>query len=107
MPQIKNRMKSFLGFVAYGRQHIKEFGRIAKSWYKPCNQQIVYEMTEQKVKAYDGLSNALTNDPFLPIADWKLTSKLYIDYSGEGIADALHQPKTSMINLLKDQLASF
>ncbi|MBW0521564.1 hypothetical protein O181_061279 [Austropuccinia psidii MF-1] len=37
MPQTK-RMKSFLGFSGYYRQHIKEFARIAKSLYHLCDQ---------------------------------------------------------------------
>ncbi|MBW0572126.1 hypothetical protein O181_111841 [Austropuccinia psidii MF-1] len=45
MPQAKKEMQSFLQFAVYYRQHIRDFGRIAKSLYKLCNQQTVYEMT--------------------------------------------------------------
>ncbi|MBW0522407.1 hypothetical protein O181_062122 [Austropuccinia psidii MF-1] len=96
IPQTKKEMQSFLGFSAYYRQHIKDFEKIAKSWDKLCDQQKVYEMTEERVKAYEKLKNSLTNAPFLLIPDWKLTFKLYIDACGEGLGAALHQ--TQIIN---------
>ncbi|MBW0523390.1 hypothetical protein O181_063105 [Austropuccinia psidii MF-1] len=69
MPQNKKEMQSFLGFVGYYRQHINYFARIAKSIYKLCDQQTVYEMTEER---------------------------LYIDARREGLGDAIHQ--TQIIN---------
>ncbi|MBW0563167.1 hypothetical protein O181_102882, partial [Austropuccinia psidii MF-1] len=53
MPQTKKEMQSFLGFAGYYRQHIKNLAKIAKSLYKLCDQQTVYEMTEERVKAYE------------------------------------------------------
>ncbi|MBW0522571.1 hypothetical protein O181_062286 [Austropuccinia psidii MF-1] len=70
--------------------------KIAKSLYKLCDQQTVYEMTEERVKAYEELKNSLTNSPFLLMPDWKLPFKLYIDACGEGLFAALHQ--TQIIN---------
>ncbi|MBW0517616.1 hypothetical protein O181_057331 [Austropuccinia psidii MF-1] len=61
MPQTKKEMQSFLGFSGYYRQHIKDFERISKSLYKLCDQQKVYKMTEERVKAYEELKNDLTN----------------------------------------------
>ncbi|MBW0505910.1 hypothetical protein O181_045625 [Austropuccinia psidii MF-1] len=96
MPQIKKEMQSFLGFSGYYRRHIKDFPRIVKSLYKICDQQTVYEMMEERVKAYEELKNSLTNAPFLLIPDRKLPFKLYIDACGEGLGAALHQ--TQIIN---------
>ncbi|MBW0547634.1 hypothetical protein O181_087349 [Austropuccinia psidii MF-1] len=96
MPQSKKEMQSFLGFAGYYRQHIKDFEITSKSFYKLCNQQTVYEMTEERVKAYEELKNSLTNAPFLLIPDWKLPFKLYIDVCGEGLGASLHQ--TQIIN---------
>ncbi|MBW0561004.1 hypothetical protein O181_100719 [Austropuccinia psidii MF-1] len=53
MPQTKKEMQSFLGFAGYYRQNIKDFARIAKSLYKLCDQQTVYEMTEERGKEYE------------------------------------------------------
>ncbi|MBW0571443.1 hypothetical protein O181_111158 [Austropuccinia psidii MF-1] len=89
-------MQSFLGFACYYRQHIKHFAKIAKSLYKLCDQQTVYQMTEERVKAYKELRNSLTNAPFLLMPDWKLPFRLYIDACGEGLGAALHQ--TQIIN---------
>ncbi|MBW0536581.1 hypothetical protein O181_076296 [Austropuccinia psidii MF-1] len=96
MPQTKKEMQLFLGFACYYIQHIKDFARTSNSLYKLCDQQTVYEMTEERVKAYEGLKNSLTNSPFLLTPGWKLPFKLYIDACGEGLGDALHQ--TQIIN---------
>ncbi|MBW0575239.1 hypothetical protein O181_114954 [Austropuccinia psidii MF-1] len=72
MPQTKKEMQSFLGFASYYRQHIKHFAKIAKYLHKLCDQQKVYEMTEERVKAYEELKNSSTNAPFLLMPDWKL-----------------------------------
>ncbi|MBW0585074.1 hypothetical protein O181_124789 [Austropuccinia psidii MF-1] len=61
MPQTKKEMQSFLGFAGYYRQYIKDFAKIAKSLYKPCDQKTVYEMTDKRVKAYEELKNSLKN----------------------------------------------
>ncbi|MBW0541957.1 hypothetical protein O181_081672 [Austropuccinia psidii MF-1] len=91
MAQTKKEMQAFLGFSGYYRQNIKDFAKNAKSLYKLCDQQKVYEMTEERVKAYEELKNSLTNSPFLLMPDWKLPFKLYIDACGEGLGAALHQ----------------
>ncbi|MBW0560167.1 hypothetical protein O181_099882 [Austropuccinia psidii MF-1] len=75
MPQTKKEMQSFLGFAGYYRQHIKDFSTISKSLYQLCDQQTVYEITEERVKAYEELKNSLTNAPFLLMPDWKLPFK--------------------------------
>ncbi|MBW0518467.1 hypothetical protein O181_058182 [Austropuccinia psidii MF-1] len=75
MSQTKKELKSFLEFAGYYRQHIKDFARISNSLYKLCDQQTVYEMTEERFKAYEELKNALTNSPFLRITDCKLPLK--------------------------------
>ncbi|MBW0547923.1 hypothetical protein O181_087638 [Austropuccinia psidii MF-1] len=96
IPQTKKEMKSFLRFSGYYRQNVKDFGRIANSLYKLYDQQTVYEMTEERVKAYEELKHSLTNDPFVLTPDWKLPFKLYIDACGEGLGGELHQ--TQIIN---------
>ncbi|MBW0466997.1 hypothetical protein O181_006712 [Austropuccinia psidii MF-1] len=96
MPQTKKEMQSFLRFAGYYRKHMKDFSGISKSLYKLCDQQTVYEITEERVKAYEELRNSLTNAPFLLMPDCKLPFKLYIDPCGEGLAAELHQ--TQIIN---------
>ncbi|MBW0568942.1 hypothetical protein O181_108657 [Austropuccinia psidii MF-1] len=96
MPQTKEEMQSFIGFAGYYRHHIEDFARIAKSLYKLCDQQTVYEMTEERVKEYEELKNSLKDSPFLLMPDWKLPFKLYIDAWAEGLGSALNQ--TIIIN---------
>ncbi|MBW0513184.1 hypothetical protein O181_052899 [Austropuccinia psidii MF-1] len=94
--QTKKEMQSFPGFSSYYRELIKYFAGISKSFYKLCDQQKVYEMTKERVKAFEELKNSLTNSPFLLIPEWKLPFKLYINACGEGLGAALHQ--TQIIN---------
>ncbi|MBW0469615.1 hypothetical protein O181_009330 [Austropuccinia psidii MF-1] len=48
-------------------------------------------MTVDRVKASELLRQALSSSPLLLIPDFKLTFKLYIDASGDGLGAALHQ----------------
>ncbi|MBW0518300.1 hypothetical protein O181_058015 [Austropuccinia psidii MF-1] len=48
-------------------------------------------MTVDKVKTIESFRQALTTDPLLLMPDFKLTFKLYIDASGDGLCAALHQ----------------
>ncbi|MBW0560559.1 hypothetical protein O181_100274 [Austropuccinia psidii MF-1] len=96
MSQNRKEMQSFSGFSGYYIHHIKDFARIYESLYKLCDQQTVYEMTEERVKSYEELKKSLTNAPFSLIPDWKLPFELYIDSCGEALGAALHQ--TQIIN---------
>ncbi|MBW0553873.1 hypothetical protein O181_093588 [Austropuccinia psidii MF-1] len=93
MPQNKKEMMSFLGFASYYRQHLKDFAIHARSLYRICDQQTVFEMTQERIQAYDKIKYALTNAPLLLMPDWKLPFKLYIDACGEGLGASLHQVK--------------
>ncbi|MBW0571831.1 hypothetical protein O181_111546 [Austropuccinia psidii MF-1] len=50
-------------------------------------------MTVDRVKAFESLRQALTTASRLLMQDFKPTFKLYIDASGDGLGDALHQVK--------------
>ncbi|MBW0525649.1 hypothetical protein O181_065364 [Austropuccinia psidii MF-1] len=75
---------------------MKDFERSAKSLYKFCDQQPVYQMTEEMVEDYEELKKSLPNDLCILIPDFKLPFKMYIDACGEGLGAALHQ--TQIIN---------
>ncbi|MBW0565108.1 hypothetical protein O181_104823 [Austropuccinia psidii MF-1] len=91
MPQHKKEMMSLLGFASYYRKHLKDFAIHARLLYRICDQQTVFEMTRERIQAYDKIKYALTNAPLLWMPDWKLAFKLYIDAWGEGLGAALHQ----------------
>ncbi|MBW0513222.1 hypothetical protein O181_052937 [Austropuccinia psidii MF-1] len=91
MPQNKKEIQSFLGFAGYYRQHIKDFASIARPLYKLCDKDTVFEMTVDRVKAFESLREALTTAPLLLKPDFKLPFKLYIDASGDVLGAALHQ----------------
>ncbi|MBW0568090.1 hypothetical protein O181_107805 [Austropuccinia psidii MF-1] len=91
MPQNKKEMMSFLGFASYYRQHLKDFAIHARSLYRICDQKTVFEMTQERIQAYEKIRYALTNAPLLLMPDWKLPFKLHIHACGEGLGAALHQ----------------
>ncbi|MBW0550529.1 hypothetical protein O181_090244 [Austropuccinia psidii MF-1] len=91
MPQNKKEIQSFLGFAGYYRQHIKDFASIARPLYKLCDEDTVFEMTFDRVKAFESLRQGLTTAPLLLMPDLKLPFKLYSDASGDGLSAALQQ----------------
>ncbi|MBW0474008.1 hypothetical protein O181_013723 [Austropuccinia psidii MF-1] len=90
-PMPQKKIQSFLGFAGYYRQHIKDFASIERPLYKLCDKHTVFEMTVDRVKAFESLRQALTTPPLLLMPDFKLPFKLYIDASGDGVGSALHQ----------------
>ncbi|MBW0583092.1 hypothetical protein O181_122807 [Austropuccinia psidii MF-1] len=91
MPQKKKEIQLFLGFAGYYRQNIKDFASIARPLYKLCDKDSVFEMTVDRVKAFESLREQLTTAPLLLMPDFKLPFKLYIDASGDGLGASLHQ----------------
>ncbi|MBW0511206.1 hypothetical protein O181_050921 [Austropuccinia psidii MF-1] len=91
IPQNKKEMMSFIGFSSYYRQHLKDFAILAKSFYRICDQQTVFEITQERIKAYEKIRKALTEAPLLLMPDCNIPFKLYIDACGEGLGAALHQ----------------
>ncbi|MBW0502686.1 hypothetical protein O181_042401 [Austropuccinia psidii MF-1] len=82
---------SFLGSFSYYTKHFKYFAIHARSLYRICDQQAVFEMTQERIQAYEKIRYALTNAPLLLMADWKIPFKLCINACGEGLGAALHQ----------------
>ncbi|MBW0556790.1 hypothetical protein O181_096505 [Austropuccinia psidii MF-1] len=78
MPQNKKEMMYFLGFASYCRQHLEDFSIHARSLYRICDQQTVFEMTQERIQAYEKIRSALTNAALLLMPVWKLPFKLYI-----------------------------
>ncbi|MBW0556473.1 hypothetical protein O181_096188 [Austropuccinia psidii MF-1] len=60
IPQNKKEMMSFLGFACYYRQHLKDFAILAKPLYRICDQQKVFEMTQERIEAYEKRRKSLT-----------------------------------------------
>ncbi|MBW0578296.1 hypothetical protein O181_118011 [Austropuccinia psidii MF-1] len=50
-----------------------------------------YEMTQERIEAYEKIRKALTEAPLLLMPDWNIPFKLYIDACGDGLVAALHQ----------------
>ncbi|MBW0497558.1 hypothetical protein O181_037273 [Austropuccinia psidii MF-1] len=91
IPQNKKEMMSFLGFSSYYRQHLKNFEILPKSLHRICDQQSLFEMTQERIKAYVKIRKALTEAPLLLMPYWNITFKLYIDACGDGLGADLHQ----------------
>ncbi|MBW0486010.1 hypothetical protein O181_025725 [Austropuccinia psidii MF-1] len=82
---------SFLGFSRYYRQHLKDFSILAKSLYTICDQQILFEMTQERIKAYEKIGKALTEAHLLIMPDWNISFELYIDACGDGLGASIHK----------------
>ncbi|MBW0562985.1 hypothetical protein O181_102700 [Austropuccinia psidii MF-1] len=91
MPQNMKEIQSFLRLSGYYRKHIKYFASIARPLYKLCDKDTVFEMTVEKVKAFESWRQALITAPFFLLPDFKLHFNLYIYASGDGLGAALHQ----------------
>ncbi|MBW0567123.1 hypothetical protein O181_106838, partial [Austropuccinia psidii MF-1] len=91
IPQNKKEMMSFSGLDSNYRQHLKDFSIIARSIYRICDQETVFETTQEKIKAYEKIRRALTEAPVLLMPNWNIPFRLYIDACGDGIGEALHQ----------------
>ncbi|PLW40538.1 hypothetical protein PCANC_16768 [Puccinia coronata f. sp. avenae] len=94
VPSNRKEVQSFLGFAGYYRQHIDKFAEVAKPLTELCKLETVFEMTHQRLVAYNTLIRKLTTAPLLLFPDWKLPFKLYVDASMIGLGAALHQVQT-------------
>ncbi|MBW0511045.1 hypothetical protein O181_050760 [Austropuccinia psidii MF-1] len=91
IPQNEKEMMSFLGFSSYYRKHLKDFAILAKSLHRICDQQILFEITQERIKAYEKIRKALEEAPLLLMPDCNIPFKFYIDACGDGLGEALHQ----------------
>ncbi|MBW0525607.1 hypothetical protein O181_065322 [Austropuccinia psidii MF-1] len=91
IPQKEKEMMSFLGFASYYRQHLNNFAILAKSLYRICDKQTVFEMTRERIEAYEKMRKALTEVPLILMPDWNRPFKLYIDACRDTLGEALHQ----------------
>jgi hypothetical protein len=87
----KKEIQFFLGFAGYYRQYIDRFAEIARPLTELCKLEVVFEMTHQRLEAYNLLVKKLTAAPLLLFTDWQLPFKLYVDASMTGLGAALHQ----------------
>ncbi|MBW0575569.1 hypothetical protein O181_115284 [Austropuccinia psidii MF-1] len=83
IPQNNKEMMSFLGFSSYYRQHLKDFAILAKSLYRICDQQTVFEVTQERIKPYEKMKKALTEKNLLLMPDWNIPFKFYNDACGD------------------------
>ncbi|MBW0482835.1 hypothetical protein O181_022550 [Austropuccinia psidii MF-1] len=84
-------MQSFLGIAGYYSQKIKDFESIKGPLCKMCEKDTVFEMTVDRVKAFDFMIQALTTVSLLLMPDFKLPFKLYFDASGDELGAETHQ----------------
>ncbi|MBW0524801.1 hypothetical protein O181_064516 [Austropuccinia psidii MF-1] len=94
----KREMMSFIGFSSYYRQHLKYLAIISKSLYRIGDQQTVFEMTEERIRAYDKIKKALTEAPLLLMPDYNIPFELYIDAFEDGLGQPYVRSKLLMTN---------
>jgi hypothetical protein len=84
-------LQLFLGFASYYRLHIKDFNLMASPLYKLTSPSAVFEMTAERLSAFESLKLALTFAPLIFHPDASRPFKIYLDACFEGIGAALHQ----------------
>ncbi|MBW0513112.1 hypothetical protein O181_052827 [Austropuccinia psidii MF-1] len=65
IPNNKKEMMSFLGFSSYYRQRLKDLSILSESVYRICDQQTLFEMTQERIEDYEKIRKALTEAPLL------------------------------------------
>ncbi|MBW0575415.1 hypothetical protein O181_115130 [Austropuccinia psidii MF-1] len=92
VPKSIKEMQYFLGFARYYRSHIKNFAHITSSLHRLCSKDVVFEITTERMDAYERIKYQLTNAPVLSFHDFELPFKLYIDAAdSQGLGAALQQ----------------
>jgi hypothetical protein len=91
VPTNVKELQSFLGFMSYYRQHLKNYAAISSCLTKLVSPSVVFEMTKERIDAYNNLKEMLTTAPVLFHPDPTQPYKLYVDASMEGLGAALHQ----------------
>ncbi|MBW0579155.1 hypothetical protein O181_118870 [Austropuccinia psidii MF-1] len=84
IPHNKKEMMDFVAFASYYRKQLKVFAILAQSLYKICDQQTVFDMTQERIKADGKIRKALTEAPLLLMTYWNIPLKFYIDACGDG-----------------------
>ncbi|MBW0529320.1 hypothetical protein O181_069035 [Austropuccinia psidii MF-1] len=70
---------------------MKDFEILAKSPYRICDQQKVFEMKQERIKAYEKIRKVLTETTLLLMPHWNIPYKLYNDACGDELGEALQQ----------------
>ena len=93
IPKTKQQVESFLGYVNYHRDHIKDCAGIADCLYKLAAsvKRGPVKMEEQHVEAFHALRQALQEAPTLPFPDPDYTFILDCDASDHSIGCELSQ----------------
>ncbi|MBW0557262.1 hypothetical protein O181_096977 [Austropuccinia psidii MF-1] len=92
IPNNIKEMKYFPGFASYYRNHIRNLSHIARSLYRLCSKDLVFEITKERRDAYERIRHELTNSAVLILPDFELPFKLGIDAAcSQGLGEALHQ----------------
>ncbi|MBW0550375.1 hypothetical protein O181_090090 [Austropuccinia psidii MF-1] len=71
MPHNKKEIWSFLGFSGYYTQHIKFIASIARPLENEWDKDTVFEVTVDRVEAFESLRQTLTTSPLLLLPEFK------------------------------------
>ena len=93
LPETRKELESFLGFVNYHRNHIKDCAALSDCLYKVAAsvKRGRVELQEEHRQAFEQLKQALINAPVLPYPDPECTFILDCDASDSAIGCELSQ----------------
>ena len=98
IPSNVKELQSFLGFMSYYRQHIKDYASISSCLTKLLSVNTAFEINKERIDSYNSLKKELTSSPVLFHPDPTKPYKPYVDASMEGLGAAL-QPTNGDIFL--------
>ena len=91
IPKCQKEVSCFVGFASYYRNFLENYGKVARCLHKLLSKEVAFEMTAERVEAWNKIKTMLTTAPTLFHPDFTKPFKLYVDASFEGLGAALHQ----------------
>ena len=92
-PNSVKGIRSFLGHAGFYRRFIKDFSKIAKPLTNLLNQDVKFNFSDDCMKSFCRLKEALTTAPIIQPPDWNLPFEIMCDASDHAVGAVLGQRK--------------
>ena len=90
-------IRSFLGHAGFYRRFIKDFSQIARPLTNLLAKDAPFEFTDEYLKSFHTLKQALISAPIIQPPDWMLPFEIMCDASDFAVGRSLAKPKIKSI----------
>ena len=97
-------VRSFLGHAGFYRRFIKDFSMIARPLTNLLAKDTPFEFTDECLKSFHILKQALISAPIIQPPDWMLPFEIMCDASDYAVGRSLAKPKIKSIMQLPMQV---